>query len=249
MRKARQTVAPKRSSTPVLKLGVAVWSAPGLVTTPDPSECEAALMMYLQLAPGKACSELAKFAFMDSDGSVAQLFIASLRKSLKPRDAVEDILVVQIALTHARLVYLSRLAADQDLRANAKVIHDACDRAANTLRRLTLALDDYRRPRKTKVFAPIRNANVAHKQVVQVNNAEIANHKRKSRSNEQGWKPATPPPVLPFENGSGLTSGGGTTLPAVALQHGSEDGRGEGAGQPQRPQTRRAQRSADRRDT
>ena len=80
----------------------------------------------------------------DGDGmtnaAAAELFLQSIRESVQPRDAIEEMLVVQMAWTHARLARLSAIAHNQEQRGNVQVVHDACDRAANTFRRQMLTL-------------------------------------------------------------------------------------------------------------
>ena len=93
-------------------------------------------------------------------------FIDALRESIRPRDAFEEMLIVQYVWTHARLGKLSMMASNQELTANVRVVNEACDRAANTLRRLMLTLAEYRRPPRQDHFVAIRQANVAAQQVV-----------------------------------------------------------------------------------
>ena len=95
-------------------------------------------------------------------GCPAEAFIAAMKESVQPRDAVEETLLVQLAWTHARLGRLSRLAADQTATANVRVVNDACDRAANSFRRMMLALAEYRRPPQPRGFVAIKQANVAY---------------------------------------------------------------------------------------
>ena len=163
------------------------------------------------------------------------------RGSLRqPRDALEEMLVVQMAWAHARLARLSAIAHNQEQRGNVQVVHDACDRAANTFRRQMLALAEYRRPAQPGSFVAIRQANVANQQVVQnVENHTFPNpnFRTPAASNEQGSAPQALPPV-----GAGIEipEGGGAKEQAVAGQHRPQDGSGKGPIETERGQVRRA---------
>lgn len=106
------------------------------------------------------------------------------------RDPLEEMLVVQALWTHTRLARLSSIANQQTTPNHIKVVHDACDRAGNTLRRQMLALAEYRRPPRTDAFMAIKQANVAQQQVVQ--NVENRKPKNDEASNEKGLIAITP---------------------------------------------------------
>jgi hypothetical protein len=150
--------------------------------------------------------------------SAAELFMQSIRESVQPRDAIEEMLVVQMAWAHARLARLSAIAHNQEQRGNVQVVHDACDRAANTFRRQMLALAEYRRPPQSNNFMAIRQANLANQQVVQ--NVQGPNLKNERPSNEQGSAPATLPPVA---EGFEVPPLGRSKESAVAVQQRSEN--------------------------
>jgi hypothetical protein len=170
-----------------------------------------------------------------TDPAAAEMFVQAIRESVQPRDALEEMLVVQMAWTHARLSRLSAIASDQERRANVQVVHDACDRAANTFRRQMLTLAEYRRPAPAGSFVAIKQANLANQQVVQ--NVECPN---RIASNEQGPAPAALPPVTKrFE----LSEDNGAAKQAVAAEHRPQDARGEGSIQAERDKARRAQRT------
>lgn len=121
--------------------------------------------------------------------SLADAFVSAVDDSIQPRDIVEQMLAVQMAWTHARLAKLTKLAVDQQLTCNVRVVNEACDRAANTFRRQMLALAEYRRPAQPSGFVAIKNANIANQQVVQ--NVEGLpgipdSEKKQLDSNEQG---------------------------------------------------------------
>jgi len=126
-----------------------------------------------------------------------------------------------------------------------QVINDACDRAANTFRRLMLALNEYRNPGRPKIFAPIRQANRA--QVQQVQNVEKAKLESEDVPNELGC--ATPAPsTLPLDAGGlGIASLGCGAFEALAEKHRPADGGRQGGVAAERPPARRAQRPSRRR--
>jgi hypothetical protein len=95
-------------------------------------------------------------------------------------------LVVQLVLTHARVLHLSDLANRQQGMEQIRTVHEYTDRASNTFRRLMLTLAEYRRPPSATSFTAIRQANIANQQVVQ-------NHENfgTKATNEQGFTPDT----------------------------------------------------------
>lgn len=140
-----------------------------------------------------------------------------LIERMKPRDPLEEMLCVQAMWTHARLAHLSRLANQQENLDTVKVVHDYCDRAANTFRRLMLALREYRRPaRPSQSFTAIKQANVAQQQVIQ--NAANGGFVTGTASNEQasGTNAGERPQALPADRGRAAGAAGvGTPRPAV----------------------------------
>src|SRR5687768_3001288 len=134
---AQSTLPALRPSGKPTKLAKAQQRAAG--------EREAAKIVLLHHVGAKVCSNLNAFAFPDPGGDLASTFLAALLASVQPRDLIEEMLVVQMAFTHARLAYLSRLAADQEQRVNITAVNQACEQASNTFRRQMLALSDYRR--------------------------------------------------------------------------------------------------------
>jgi hypothetical protein len=157
----------------------------------------------------------------------AELFIEAIRESVQPRDAIEEMLVVQMAWTHARLARLSAIAHNQEQRGNVQVVHDACDRAANTFRRQMLALAEYRRPPRQDAFVAIRQANVSGQQVVQ--NFTNAGAKGTIDANEQGC--GLPQAVPALSAGAASPAGVGVPQPAVAVEHGTQVQCGQGQGE------------------
>lgn len=168
----------------------------------------------------------------------AEHFVGGIKDTVQPRDALEEMLVVQMAWTHARLARLSAIANDQTATTNVRVLNDACDRAAGTFRRQMLALAEYRRPPRTENFVAIKQANVAAQQVVQNVQNQNSNLQNPVASNEQGLSPAALPPVahrpeIPTRNGQAKQ--------AVADEHRPSDGDGQGPLQDECDQARRAQ--------
>ncbi len=153
--------------------------------------------------------------------------VEDLLKRLKPRDPLEEMLVIQALWTHARLAKLSELAIMQTEIKQVQVVHDACDKAANTYRRHMLALADYRRPSRPGVFMPVSQLNAAGQQVVQ--NAENSKSEKRNATNEQGSgheQTKTQAALSAKPEWSGFTAGVGESREAMAVEHGTEDGRG-----------------------
>ena len=81
---------------------------------------------------------------------------------MQPRDAIEELLMSQMLMTHARLVFLSRFANKQIYPAWSDLFHTAADRAANTFRRQMESLAKYRKPRSQRRtnITTIRTAHI-----------------------------------------------------------------------------------------
>jgi hypothetical protein len=170
-------------------------------------------------------------------------FIGAIIQSVKPRDLVERMLCVQMAWTHARLARLSVTAASQENIKSFAVVHQAADAATNTFRRLMQALADYRAPRRGEGFTAVKNQYNANQQVVQNGNPEIGD-----ATNEQGLPAAAPTAAsaLPLDaRRPCLATTVGASGEAVAVQHRSADGRGQGQGEAKRDEARRAVGGAD----
>jgi hypothetical protein len=132
----------------------------------------------------------------------AMLYVRDALARMAPRDPLEEMLVGQAILAHARAMHLALIAPNQTSIDGVRVVNEYADRAANTFRRMTLALAEYRRPpRAGDSFTAIRQANIAQQQVV-------VNDDEKSRggnaTNEQGCGEAAPrgrtrPEALPAD--------------------------------------------------
>ncbi len=119
-------------------------------------------------------------------GQSAMLYVDDLIERMAPRDPAEEMLVVQLVLTHARVLHLTDAANRQERLESIRTVHEYADRASNTYRRLMLALAEYRRPARTgDTFAVVKQTNIAAQQVIQ-------NHEKSTAkaTNEQGFKPA-----------------------------------------------------------
>jgi hypothetical protein len=169
----------------------------------------------------------------------AELIVEAIRESVQPQDALEEMLVVQMAWAHARLARLSAIAHSQEQRGNVQVVNDACDRAANTFRRQMLALAEYRRPAQAGSFVAIKQANVANQQVVQNVDSQQQSPKiqKPDTSNEQGLAPPALPPVAERIE---VPTGDGAAEQAVAAKHRPPDAGRQGPIQAERDQAWRA---------
>lgn len=214
---------------------------PKSVMIPGPHDAagqrSAAKDVYFDRVAGAILSRQSQTFVKDTDGSDgARAFLAALRESVQPRDAVEEMLLLQMAWQHARLGRLSSIAGQQENRENLRVVNDACDRAANTFRRQVLALAEYRRPPRADAFFAIKQANLANQQVVQHVENQISNGG--NATNEQGSIKHTAVPAL--AGGAGLTAALGLPGDAVATEHGAQDGGRQSAEQHERAEARRA---------
>lgn len=150
-----------------------------------------------------------------------------LVKRMKPRDPLEEMLVQQCLWTHARVARLSHLATVQTQAENLKTLNDAADRAANTYRRLMLALAGYRNPRRDSINVVAGQANVAEKQVnITATNEKGIEHETAAKmlSTDAG-RPGFTPPLKP-------------TGEAVAVGHRAKNAGRQGAKPDERAEAR-----------
>jgi len=152
-------------------------------------------------------------------------YVEDVLERMGPQDPLEEMLIQQAVLAHARVLHLTEYANRQERLEAVKVAHEYADRASNTYRRHMLALAEYRRPpRPGDSFTAIRQANIAGQQVVQ--NGEI--RASGNATNEQGSEPARAPQALPAEpGGAGIFAGLCTPREAVGAIHGAAYRRGE----------------------
>ncbi|MCC7349404.1 MAG: hypothetical protein IT446_02445 [Phycisphaerales bacterium] len=163
----------------------------------------------------------------DNGAQAALVFVEAMMESIRPRNAIEEMLVLQMAWTHARLGNLSSLAGRQASVEAAKMIHEAADRAANTFRRQMLALADYRRPARSDAFVAIKQANVAQQQVVQ--NVENPNFQTIATSGVDA-------------GAAGPVAATRSARQALAIQHRPKDGGGQGKDKDERMEAWPAER-------
>jgi len=126
-----------------------------------------------------------------SDGFVEHVF-----KGMNPQDPAEEMLVSQLVLAHTRAMHLADLAICQTNLDQIRIVNEYADKAANTYRRLMLALGEYRRPRKGgDSYTQIQQANIANQRIV--DNRENPNDK--NTTNEQGCRTAINEATLPTD--------------------------------------------------
>jgi hypothetical protein len=200
---------------------------------------EGARIIHAYLLPGvvyhRHVSQIAggDEIIMDS----ARRFVSDLIERFKPRDPVEEMLIAQMAWTHARLAKVSGQAGIQENVKWSQHLHEAADRAANTFRRQMLALAEYRRPPSNKSFtaigqASIAQANIAQQQVVQNGKSENKNVTNELGSPASGdtrdvqtaiVEPAKQAAISSEPQGIGGTASLGGTEQAVAAEHRTAD--------------------------
>ena len=157
-------------------------------------------------------------------------FLNELYRSIKPSNAIEEMLIVQMALVHQRIVNLSVKAADQVHRQNVAVVNHALDQACNTFRKQMLALNEYRRARPPKPAA------------------EEQDYQHESGSNELGSEAAPAQAALPaLTDGIAVPPHVGASPSALAMEHGPANGSGEVSLKAQRAKARGVQPLAPRR--
>jgi len=131
---------------------------------------------HADLLGGVAYGDLAKSVFnyetfVNMAGPEGLKFV----QQMNPKDPLEKLAVMEALWTHARLARMSQLAVRQTTPEGLRVVNEACDRAANTFRRLMLAIDEHRRPASSDSWIAIQQANLAQQQVVQnVKNLKVA---------------------------------------------------------------------------
>ena len=168
---------------------------------------EEAAVVYVDVLGEITIASLNRWAVRDQGSAVAMLFVRALQDSVKPRDALEEMLVLQMAFIHARIARLSVIAIDQDRTKNVQVVNDACDRAANTFRRLMLTLNEYRNPGRPKIFPDPAGERGPGPAGAECRKCEFRKRRRHERtgmhhprargvtaSHRRAWRPSAPPP-------------------------------------------------------
>jgi hypothetical protein len=159
-------------------------------------------------------------------------------------DPLEEMLVTQCVLLHARFIEISRTAAVQPNPKWFATMNEACDRVANQFRRAMQTLSDYRNPRTTMFVKG--QANVAGQQVVQ--NTQNNNPNSISENQESGNELETvhESKALPVVAGGqeiagGSGQGNGSEVPSVGVEHRPANGRGKGRVRAQQSKARSVQ--------
>ncbi|GEM_PF-6525851 len=169
--------------------GEAVERRGGCRVNADP---KAAYRLHMAVAGGGSLKQTVSkmldemFGKREWDTSLL-LYVDELLERMQPRDPIEEMHVIQMALTHSRVLRLSTLANRATDLGEMETLHGYADKAANTFRRGMLALAEYRKPpRGSDRFTAIRQANIAGQQVVV--NREETNPRRDSETatNEHG---------------------------------------------------------------
>jgi len=155
------------------------------------TDADAARQVVVNVVTGTIIGDTV-FGETVSDGAdlrvTTQCFVDGCMERIAPRDPVEEMLVSQLLMTHARVVRLSHLAQQKLSYDEIKNINELADRASNTYRRLMLGLAEYRRPARGTPINEIQQANIANQQVVM----NGCTHERENATNEQGCSDTTP---------------------------------------------------------
>ena len=179
----------------------------------------------------------------DTFQDTAVEYAAEMLRRMNCRDALEEMLVGQALLTHARLLRLTQRAARAKSYDEVQKMSHACDLASNTYRRLMLGLSDYRRPASTSSFTAVRQANIAGQQLIQ--NSEISG--RQKATNELGGEHGQDPPLLPADApGPAITTSVSPAHEALDQVNRPPHTRGQGPLIPERRQARPAVRRGNR---
>ena len=158
--------------------------------------------------------------------TLAYWYLNELIRSIRPRDAVEEMLLIQMAMVHQRIGNLSLQASEQVRTKNVAVINQALDGACNVFRRQMLALAEYRRASAAGGENP---------------------QGEKNASNEQGSTAATPPALPALRGGAEVPAGVGAASSAVAVEHRPANGNRQVALKTQRAEARAMQPGPARR--
>lgn len=144
-------------------------------------------------------------------------------RSMKPRDAMEELLLSQVLWIHGRIASLTQRVATEEEMTEVERLNGMIERAHNTFRRQMLTLAEYRRPAAVRGSGTsIKQANIAGQQIIM--NQEARDNE--NTTNEQGC-PAVPiagslpakeqGSTLPFDpSGTRITQSGGPTGAAMA---------------------------------
>jgi hypothetical protein len=203
----------------------------------DPDELSAqAKTLHLYIAGGQILGAIAdalkliKSPDQATASTIAQWYLNELFRSIKPRDAAEEMLIVQMAMVHQRIGNLSLQASEQVRTKNVAVINQAVDGACNVFRRQMLALAEYRRASTKPAAAGTENSRG-----------------EKNDGNEQGSTAAAPAALPALGSGIEVPANVGATSSSVGAEHGSANGSGQVAVKTQRAEARGVQPGPARR--
>jgi hypothetical protein len=183
----------------------------------DPNQCsESAHQVHTQaVAAGVYFSSvrpLLEKLFQDDDvAQSAMIFVQGLIERMAPRDPVEEMFAVQIALAHVRTLSLTEKASRAEALDDVRILNEYADRASNSFRRLTQALGDYRRPSRGPTTA-IQQANFGAQQLVvngSIEGVESATNEQGCQDQGQGTNGQAD--LQPHSSGPGCPQGGGAT--------------------------------------
>jgi hypothetical protein len=129
-------------------------------------------------------------------------YVQDMIDRFAPRDPLEEMLVLQAIVTHIRALHLAGMAAEQRGLDSIRTCNEYADRACNTLRRLTMALAEMRRPPRSDSFTAIKQTNIAGQQVVLNGGpAQTENSTNEQEPTHAEQSHATQPPSLSPDRG------------------------------------------------
>jgi len=154
----------------------------------------------------------------DQSPPVKEILKAGFEKldGMQPRDAMEELLISQMLVTHSRILWLGHNARSQAHPRWAELMHVAADRAANTFRRQMETLAKYRQPAKRRrgraSFTTIRTAHIHAKQILtQSQGPDLQPDRPESEEEEMG-----------FGGSEKAIAGADSAHEAVAEKHGTK---------------------------
>ncbi len=115
-----------------------------------------------------------KMAFGPELLEAAGLGAISFQEQIQCKDGLERLAISQMLVTHARVMWLSKLLTEQTNTKAIATISAAIDSGLSAFSRLLRALDERRRPLTGNTTFSIQQANVAANQAIQnIENKEI----------------------------------------------------------------------------
>jgi hypothetical protein len=186
---------------------------------PELTDAEEANIHLLKIGQHVYINQLETFAKSPDIKRATFCAIVETVERMKPRDPMEEMLILQSIWTHARVAKLSLLANQQTGIQALRVVTEACDRATNAYCRQMLALAEYRRPPRSDAFMAIKQANLAQQQLVQ--NVEKPTSQKPGESNEKGFARSgdETPALPPHPKWSGFPAVGDSKHEAVEIHN------------------------------